>query len=175
MIVMCTSGDITRSVILLMLLTRGMKQCFNAKRVRVISKNQFREFFVESPSSKKKYYIGITFVCLAVIVIIVGLLIWHHSPTAAKTPREAIIDITPNGFVPATLNITSGTVVVWQNQDSATHKIASNPYPLDNSVPGLNSGPILPNGSYQFKPTAGTIHYHDDTKPMLNGTIVVGN
>jgi plastocyanin len=118
---------------------------------------------------------GIVFVCL--IIAIAGLSVWHyrhHSSTVATlASREAVINITPSGFVPATLNVKLGTVVVWQNQDSATHKVASNPYPLDNSVPGLNSGIILPNGSYQYKPTAATIYYHDDTKPTLNGTIVV--
>lgn len=127
-------------------------------------------------TKRQRYAVGIVFVCL--IIIVAGLLIWRHehhaSVATAKAPHEAIIDITPSGFVPATLNIKSGTVVIWQNQDSATHKVASNPYPLDNSVPGLNSAAILPNGSYQYKPVVGTIYYHDDTKPTLNGTIVVG-
>ena len=127
-------------------------------------------------SPRRKYYTVIILVCLA--TIIVGLFIWRHNrhnpslPTT-QTSHKAIIDITPSGFVPATLNIKPGTIVVWQNQDSSTHKVASNPYPVDNSLPGLNSGAILPNGSYQYKVTTGIIHYHDGTNPSLNGTIVV--
>jgi plastocyanin len=129
-------------------------------------------------SLKRKQYIAVGSCACLVIIIIVGFLIWHHtrhnSVATTQTTHKAIIDITPSGFVPTTLNVTPGTVIVWQNQDSATHKVASNPYPLDNSVPSLNSGAILPNSSYHYKVTsAGTIHYHDDTDPTVNGTIVV--
>lgn len=131
-------------------------------------------------TTKQKYYTIILLVCLVIIVAAGGVLMWHHNHHNNKTPAnmaktpQAVVDITSSGFVPATLHVKLGTIIVWQNQDSASHKVASNPYPLDNSLPGLASGTILPNGSYRFKPTAaGTINYHDDTKPVLNGSVTV--
>ena len=130
---------------------------------------------MQSYTSKQKYSIAII---VAILIVAIFAMFWwrheHRSSKPAKVVPHAIIDVTPSGFVPATLNVKAGTTIIWQNQDSATHKVASNPYPLDNSVPSLNSGTILPNGSYRYLPkSAGTIYYHDDTKPTLNGTIVV--
>jgi plastocyanin len=87
---------------------------------------------------------------------------------------KAVIQITASGFVPATLAVKAGTQVVWQNTDAAPHAVASNPYPTNSSVPGLNSKTILPGGSYSYiTPKSSKIDYHDDTQPVLGGTIMV--
>lgn len=127
--------------------------------------------------SKQKQFTRIVVACvlgICVVVLILTLVHHRHPATTTGKTRQAIVDITPSGFVPATLNVKPGTIIIWQNQDSATHKVGSDPYPMDTSVSSLRSGAILPNGSYRFtSSTQGTIRYHDDTRPTLNGTIIV--
>jgi plastocyanin len=113
-------------------------------------------------------------VTLAVALIgVTGAIFLHNQP--ARTPqRQTVIQVTAGGFIPATLAVKAGTQVVWQNLDSAPHAVASNPYPENSSVPGLNSRTILPSGSYTFTPTtSGKIEYHDNTQPTLGGIIMV--
>lgn len=120
-------------------------------------------------------------IALAIIIVLVagGATFWalrHHKNNTGNNAisRQAIVQVDSTGFTPATLTVTLGTTIVWKNTDTSPHAIASNPYPANDSVPGLRSQNILPNGSYTYKPTAtGTINYHDNLSPTHNGTIVV--
>jgi plastocyanin len=126
----------------------------------------------------KRKYIVVTLLVFLLLISTIGgvLLLRSHKTPVASTPPQAIIDITANGFVPSTIKVKVGTIIFWQNQDSATHRVGSNPYPTDSSLPGLHSGAILPNGSYRYTTVnSGTVQYHDDAKPTSNGTIVISN
>lgn len=93
----------------------------------------------------------------------------------AVAAHEASVHITSSGFQPGSLAVKANTEVTWINDDtSKIHIIAANPYPQDNSLPGLKS-PQLGQGtrySYTFR-HAGTYQYHDDLNPSLNGTVLV--
>jgi plastocyanin len=110
------------------------------------------------------------------VVTIVGVLAKPNPKLAiAATPVVATVHITSQGFQPATLVVKPGTRVIWTSDDSqATHLVASNPYPADNTLPSLKSAQ-LGNGaqfSYTFNHT-GSYSYHDDLNPTTNGTIKV--
>lgn len=96
-------------------------------------------------------------------------------PPQSQPAPSVEIEITKDGFSPATVLIDKGTKVTWINKDSDPHRVAANPHPEHSSLPGLDSKePIGPNGSYSFafdKP--GTYTYHDHYNPTLNGTIEV--
>jgi plastocyanin len=113
---------------------------------------------------------------VASVVALVGVIIFSTQQSATSlASRKTIIQVTANGFIPATVAVKAGTQIVWQNTDSAPHVVASNPYPQNSSVPGLHSQTILPNGSYTYKTTTdGTIEYHDNTQPTVSGVIKVG-
>lgn len=112
-----------------------------------------------------------------ILVLLVAVLLIRHQSQSSKTAaskRQAVVEITANGFTPSTLKVTAGTPIVWRNTDSAPHVVASNPYPKDSSVSGLHSQTILPDSSYTYVPSAsGTISYHDDLMPTHNAVLTV--
>jgi plastocyanin len=120
---------------------------------------------------------------VAIVGAIGGLLYQaNHTTTSMsqtvtqQTIAPAIVSITPNGFVPATVSVDVGQAVVWTNTDTHPHGVASDPYPTDGTLPGLNSGAtqltLHDRYSYIFK-TAGAYTYHDSLHPGLDGTVIV--
>lgn len=97
------------------------------------------------------------------------------SKPKATRPHLAVVQVTPNGFVPATLTVLRGTVVEWQVADTArTHTIAADPYPKDTSLPSLKSRQLGAGTSYKYTfTTKGRVNYHDDLNPQLGGVINV--
>lgn len=112
----------------------------------------------------------------AAIVLVAGVVLTvRHQASQPIAARQAVIEITPTGFVPAALSVKAGTAIVWRNVDSAPHAVGGDPYPADTSVPGLKSRTILPSGSYMYRAqNSGVISYHDDLTPTHSGTITVG-
>jgi plastocyanin len=127
------------------------------------------------PSIRKQFLL--TMLLALFILVAVGYISFHrhHTNAPATSPvKQAMVSITANGFVPVTLSIKQGTMVIWKNTDNTPHVVASNPYPTDNSLPGLHSSTIPPGGSYAYTPAAiGTIQYHDNLTPVHNGTVTV--
>ena len=114
-------------------------------------------------------------VLVVAVVGVIGVLgagwLWYGQGAG----RQTVVQVTADGFIPATVTVKAGSAIVWRNVDTAPHVVASNPFPLDNSVAGLHSKTILPNGSYTYTPSkGGVISYHDDSNPTANGTIKVG-
>jgi plastocyanin len=93
---------------------------------------------------------------------------------AAKV-NQAQVEITKNSFSPATLKIAKGDIVVWTNKDTSPHQVASDPYPSNDTVPGLLSDSLATGDSFSFAfDNTGTFTYHDNLNPLkLKGTIVV--
>jgi plastocyanin len=93
----------------------------------------------------------------------------------SDTPQLAQVTITPAGFSPATVSVRRNTVVQWKSTDGkATHIIAANPYPSDNSLLTLKSPQIGMGATYRYKfDKSGTYAYHDDLHPTVNGKVVV--
>lgn len=117
---------------------------------------------------------------LAIVIIVAIVLTAHHGSKKpvvynATTPKLATVKITPSGFSPATITIDKGTVVAWVSNNISPVIIAANPYPADNSIPGLSKSSQLGAGGqfrHQFNQT-GTYYYHDDLHPNVNGTVIV--
>ena len=121
-----------------------------------------------------KVIIATLVVAFCLVAVDAVVLTVRHNSLAVAAAHPAVIQLTAAGFVPATLAVKAGTEIVWRNVDSAPHAVAANPYPTDSSVPGLHSKTVLPGGSYAYTASAsGTIHYHDNTQPAVNGTIMV--
>jgi plastocyanin len=125
-----------------------------------------------------------TFVTVVLAVLVVGAVAAYLVPKLldqAAHPdikdAEYIVEITADGFSPATLKVPVGAKVVWVNKDSNPHRVASNPYPDGTDLPGLDSkDPIGPDSTYAYTfSKTGTFGYHDHYKPSTNGQITVGN
>lgn len=137
-----------------------------------------------SSSRSKLVIVATTVVVVAVIVTVLFTLQGNKgtgstSNTAASTTAISSpqVDIGAKGFIPATISITVGQSVTWKNTDvnMKAHSVASDPYPTDNELPGLNSRESIKPGdtySYVFS-KAGTYSYHDNLNPSFTGTVLV--
>jgi plastocyanin len=87
------------------------------------------------------------------------------TPTPKSTVETIQINIQNFSFSPAEATITVGSTVVWTNNDSAPHQIASNSF---------NSSPLSQGGTFSQKfATAGTYDYHCAIHPSMTGRIIV--
>lgn len=115
---------------------------------------------------------------LVAVAVIIGIFLIARSFKSSKTDQagpQARVQITANGFVPAVMSVAPGTEVVWTNNDSKPHKVASNPHPTHTETKGLESEELAPGDSYRFRyESNGTFNYHDHLSPTTNGSVIVG-
>ena len=86
-----------------------------------------------------------------------------------------VVKITDDGFEPATLTVSSGDTVTFENDSSDDSWPASDVHPTHQDYPGFDAKkPLLPGDSYSFTFTkTGTWGYHNHLEPDVKGTIVV--
>ena len=130
---------------------------------------------------------NLAYLLLVVLIILIIGVIWviasnKSKPTTvtiSKTVqlKPAVVSLTSNGFVPKTLSNKLNQSVIWTNNSSAIHLVATDPYPVDNGIKGFKSGNLNPNDTYSFVfSKTGTYTYHDDLNPYnFKGVIVVKN
>lgn len=135
------------------------------------------------PSHDPRKTIKIVAVASALLlVLIIGLALNINKPDnkdqnqTASVQNSAQVEITKDGFLPATITIPKGTKVTWINKDTVVHRVASNPHPVHDGLKGLDSKDIIgiQGGTYSYSfDTPGTYTYHDHLNPTTNGTVVV--
>jgi len=77
------------------------------------------------------------------------------------------ISISGTGFSPASLTVSPGSTVTWNNNDTTTHSVAT----MDGSI---NSGDIAAGASYSKTfATAGTFDYHDAHNTNMTGVLII--
>ena len=128
--------------------------------------------------NKKKYLIVLAAVLAVLLVIGLGLLIYRFvNPQVVdkEVAKVAYISITDHGFVPSEITVDRGTSVVWRNETTDPHQIASNPYPERDDLPSLNSDSHLqPSSEYSYTfDKTGTFGYHDYLRPTTSAKITV--
>jgi plastocyanin len=100
----------------------------------------------------------------------------NYKKIAQDNKQQAKVTINSNGFNPTTIQVQAGTQVTWENLDTKPHRVAADPYPANNSIPGFNNDLELQLGNtytFEFAKT-GTYHVHDQLNPMIfKATIVV--
>jgi len=138
---------------------------------------------LDAPKPPKKSFGLIVFALIVVVLVIVVVAVSLSHKTTTKTTSNTYsvssnveVSITKTAFVPAAITVITGQVVVWTNNDTSPHQVASDPYPTDNALLSLNSQTPLSQGqsySYVFNKT-GTYTYHDNLNPYtLKGTVIV--
>jgi plastocyanin len=89
--------------------------------------------------------------------------------TIATVPNSAMtVDIHDHAFDPAQLNVAPGTTVTFVNNDTEPHTATA-----DNGL--FDTGVLEPGYSFDvFFDGAGTVTYHCELHPDMQGSIVVG-
>lgn len=85
------------------------------------------------------------------------------------------VEYTDDGFDPATLSVTVGTTVVWENNSGRSMDVSSDPHPIHTSNRDLNaSTPTAPGDSYSFTFTeVGNQGYHNHLRSSHDGSVIV--
>src|SRR3954469_20534727 len=89
------------------------------------------------------------------------------SGQAPSDQNAPTVSIAANAFDPAQVEVAAGTPLTFVNDDSVAHTV---------SLDGLFDTPEIPAGS-SYPVTldgAGTVTYHDEANPEMQGTITVG-
>ncbi|HSX44504.1 MAG TPA: cupredoxin domain-containing protein [Candidatus Saccharimonadales bacterium] len=133
-------------------------------------------------NSKKMMVYVAALIGIAIFASVVAVIYQNQTKKPATTntnavlPAPAAISITSTGFVPASIQVKSGTTIIWTNTDKKPHRVATDPFPTNNGLLGFDSKQDLKTKeTYSFTfDTAGTFTYHDDLNPYkIKGTIVV--
>jgi plastocyanin len=104
-----------------------------------------------------------------------------NSPSSPSTGGETTITITSSGVNPAQVNISQGARVLFVNNDTKSHNMASDPHPEHTDCPPMNDVGLLQPGQSRETWNMTTIrtcgfHDHDDPPPGGNrwtGKIVI--
>lgn len=99
------------------------------------------------------------------------------SDSIASKPTGPVktVEMTAQGFVPADLEVATGTTVEFVNKDTEMHWPASGIHPTHQVCAGFDALKGIPAGesySYTFS-VVKTCPFHDHINPGLKGTIVV--
>lgn len=106
----------------------------------------------------------------------------HDSPTSPSPGTGAVgatVTITSTGVSQKAVTINSGEVVMFVNNDSQSHQIASDPHPSHTDCPAINALDVLAAGASRNTgnlTTVRTCGYHDHINPAntaLQGTITI--
>ncbi|HUD19370.1 MAG TPA: hypothetical protein VMR81_02935 [Patescibacteria group bacterium] len=106
----------------------------------------------------------------------------YSGPTVSVEPMakgggvtREVVTYTDSGFAPTPLTVSAGTTVTFVNESSHGMWVASDIYPTDQLLPGLNAhGLVAKSGTYEYTFTnVGTWRYHNDANPHDVGSIVV--
>jgi plastocyanin len=93
------------------------------------------------------------------------------APAQSSTPalnNTATVDIRGHAFNPAQLNVAPGTTVRFVNNDTGPHTATA-----DNGL--FDTGVLQPGSSFEvFLDGSGTVPYHCELHPDMQGSIVVG-
>jgi len=115
---------------------------------------------------------------VAVLVLILVLLLascggGNSTPTTPTPPSNPYtFTLTSSGVSPKELTVTLGTRVLFVNQDSRRHDIASDPHPEHTDCTEINLGVLVTGQSRETLNlvTAKTCGFHDHENPPPTGS-----
>ncbi len=89
------------------------------------------------------------------------------------TINEVIISIKDGKFEPNEITVSTGTTVIWENNDVVAHQVSTS---KDTTVKidSLESSLMRQGDQYSYElTTPGVVNYHCDYYPSMNGSIKV--
>ena len=109
------------------------------------------------------------FLCLLVSFVVVLVLLVQIAPASGEMVAQEVqtVLITSSAFDPATVTVTQGTTIEWENQDTVTHTVTSQAELWD-------SGDIAPGATYSRTfDIVGMFSYFCMYDPGMTGTVRV--
>lgn len=131
-----------------------------------------------------------------IAVVVVGLFVWMSIDEASKDSIEEVaptereeqtqqseseaietleVTYTEDGFEPATITVSEGDTVTWENRSEVPMWVASDPHPAHTDYPGFDAGEgFAPGSSYSFTfDRVGSWGYHDHLSSFRTGVVIV--
>ncbi|PWT70699.1 MAG: hypothetical protein C5B59_20055 [Bacteroidetes bacterium] len=115
---------------------------------------------------KSKYFLSGTLAFIIAVATLVACKKYNnnYSPASGNAP---VIHMKGSVFSNANIQVSSGTTVMWNNDDMKVHTVTA-----DNG--SFNSGDIQPGASFSFTfKSVGTFAYHDMHNSSMTGMITV--
>lgn len=121
--------------------------------------------------------ISVILLVTALIILTVGWLVipQNKNSDTVSTSINAEISITQEGFSTQQVNISSGSVVVWNNESGAERRLVAGPYPSGESLPEFDLKSAISEGdeySFVFN-DAGEYEIYDFNDPSKYKMLVV--
>jgi len=115
-----------------------------------------------------KHFLLVVF--LVSVLIFIGASCSKSTSSSNSTPvATSTVTIKDMNFTPQNINVSSGTVVTWKNEDTVEHQIIS-----DGDLADLMSGILAPNDTFAFTfDKSGTFNYHCNIHPNMKGQVTV--
>jgi plastocyanin len=128
-----------------------------------------------APRPRRKWLAsGLIGLVLVVVIGAVFMLVKNKDQTV-DTASGPSVQVTSSAFSPSTITVKKNQSVTWTNADTASHEVASDPYPSHAILPALASSSLNQGDSYTFTfEKTGTYTYHDPLNPAaIKGTVIV--
>jgi plastocyanin len=119
---------------------------------------------------KKIIALGALAVAMGVLVFVSIAMAQSPDSSGQAVPDQSTgtVNITNHAFDPAQLNVAAGTTVSWTNGDTEAHTVTA-----DDGL--FDSGVLEPGQSYStWLGGSGTVAYHCEIHPDMQGSVVVG-
>ena len=98
---------------------------------------------------------------------------WHAIDHYRAIGSRGRCEETDECYIPATLNISAGTTVIWENNDAAAH-LATSGTPDGGPDGVFDSGMIMGGATYEYEfSETGEFVYYCLVHPWMVGTVVV--
>ena len=83
----------------------------------------------------------------------------------SSATNECLVVMNDNSFAPATIRVTAGSTVTWENRGASPHTSTGG---------GWDSGTVVPDATFEREfATAGSFGYECVFHPGMEGTVVV--
>lgn len=94
------------------------------------------------------------------------------APEAGEQRVQSEVNLTDQGFSPATITVKKGETVKFTNKSSSQMWVASDPHPTHTDYPGFDELQMADSYSFTFD-NVGTWGFHNHLNPSTKGTVVV--
>jgi len=102
----------------------------------------------------------------ASLIAVLGFGLAGGNAGAAEATRTVTVELRQQTFVPATLDVSPGTIVEWVNKDSIPHSVTSDGR--------FDSGPLQPGKTFHWTAQgSGRIDYRCIFHPSMTATLQV--
>lgn len=110
---------------------------------------------------------GLVGLSLLFSIVLISCSKSSSSNNIAPLPSSNTVSIVNMSFTPASITVSPGTTVKWNNNDNMTHTVTGDDKSFD-------SGDISAGSSFaRMFSVAGTYAYHCTIHPSMTGTVVV--